>query len=133
MQLTKRERDSARAYRDEVWLWAASKEDCLWLKNVHPYIRCRVAGIVDRLRIDPQKSEIIVTITDGTGSLSARWAIVDVGPQLHATPGRGLILEGIPRAGSDGVPVMDCTYGVMNGQYAVKVEKLLAASSENNK
>ena len=33
----------------------------------------------------------------------------------------------------DGVPVMDCSYGVMNGQYAVKVEKLLAASSENNK
>lgn len=26
----------------------------------------------------------------------------------------------------DGVPVMDCTYGVLNGQYALKVEKLLA-------
>ncbi|MYM85136.1 flagellar motor switch protein FliM [Duganella sp. FT50W] len=25
----------------------------------------------------------------------------------------------------DGVPVMDCSYGVMNGQYALKVEKLL--------
>ncbi|UUZ53012.1 flagellar motor switch protein FliM [Massilia sp. H-1] len=25
----------------------------------------------------------------------------------------------------DGVPVMDCTYGVLNGQYALKVEKLL--------
>ncbi len=28
----------------------------------------------------------------------------------------------------DGVPVMDCTYGVLNGQYALKVEKLLANS-----
>jgi flagellar motor switch protein FliM len=28
----------------------------------------------------------------------------------------------------DGVPVMDCTYGVFNGQYALKVEKLLANS-----
>jgi flagellar motor switch protein FliM len=28
----------------------------------------------------------------------------------------------------DGVPVMDCSYGVMNGQYALKVEKLLANS-----
>jgi flagellar motor switch protein FliM len=28
----------------------------------------------------------------------------------------------------DGVPVMDCTYGVLNGQYALKVEKLLASS-----
>ena len=35
------------------------------------------------------------------------------------------ILETIP-ATVDGVPVMDCTYGVLNGQYALKVEKLLA-------
>ncbi len=28
----------------------------------------------------------------------------------------------------DGVPVMDCSYGVFNGQYALKVEKLLANS-----
>ena len=26
----------------------------------------------------------------------------------------------------DGVPVLDCTYGVLNGQYALMVEKLLA-------
>lgn len=32
----------------------------------------------------------------------------------------------------DGVPVMECTYGVLNGQYALKVEKLLA-NSENLK
>ncbi|RJG15581.1 flagellar motor switch protein FliM [Massilia cavernae] len=32
----------------------------------------------------------------------------------------------------DGVPVMECTYGVLNGQYALKVEKLLA-TSENLK
>jgi flagellar motor switch protein FliM len=32
----------------------------------------------------------------------------------------------------DGVPVMDCTYGVLNGQYALKVEKLLA-NSDNMK
>src|SRR5205085_8259848 len=30
----------------------------------------------------------------------------------------------------DGVPVMDCTYGVLNGQYALKVEKLLATSEQ---
>ena len=33
----------------------------------------------------------------------------------------------------DGVPVMDCTYGVFNGQYALKVEKLLANSDNLNK
>lgn len=29
----------------------------------------------------------------------------------------------------DGVPVMDCSYGVFNGQYALRVEKLLTQSS----
>ncbi|AVR98142.1 MULTISPECIES: flagellar motor switch protein FliM [Telluria group] len=33
----------------------------------------------------------------------------------------------------DGVPVLDCTYGVMNGQYALKVEKLLANSDTLSK
>ncbi|MGZ3241818.1 MAG: FliM/FliN family flagellar motor switch protein, partial [Burkholderiaceae bacterium] len=28
----------------------------------------------------------------------------------------------------DGVPVMDCTYGKFNGQYALRVEKLLTHS-----
>jgi flagellar motor switch protein FliM len=32
----------------------------------------------------------------------------------------------------DGVPVMDCSYGVLNGQYALKVEKLLS-NIEHNK
>jgi flagellar motor switch protein FliM len=33
----------------------------------------------------------------------------------------------------DGVPVMDCTYGVLNGQYALKVEKLLANTDNLSK
>jgi flagellar motor switch protein FliM len=33
----------------------------------------------------------------------------------------------------DGVPVMDCSYGVMNGQYALKVEKLLANAETMSK
>jgi flagellar motor switch protein FliM len=31
----------------------------------------------------------------------------------------------------DGVPVMDCSYGVLNGQYALKVEKLLSNIEQN--
>jgi flagellar motor switch protein FliM len=33
----------------------------------------------------------------------------------------------------DGVPVLDCTYGVMNGQYALMVERLLANSDNLSK
>jgi len=32
-------------------------------------------------------------------------------------------------AAVDGVPVMECHYGLFNGQYALKVEKMLANSA----
>jgi flagellar motor switch protein FliM len=32
-------------------------------------------------------------------------------------------------ANVDGVPVMECKYGVFNGQYALRVEKLLRSNS----
>jgi flagellar motor switch protein FliM len=35
-------------------------------------------------------------------------------------------------AAVDGVPVFECRYGTLNGQYAVKVEKLLAVPREDN-
>jgi flagellar motor switch protein FliM len=41
-----------------------------------------------------------------------------------------LSVPDVIQATVDSVPVMDCTYGVLNGQYALKVEKLLA-NSEN--
>ncbi|HWV62129.1 MAG TPA: FliM/FliN family flagellar motor switch protein, partial [Oxalicibacterium sp.] len=30
----------------------------------------------------------------------------------------------------DGVPVMECSYGKLNGQYALRVEKLIYSSSD---
>jgi flagellar motor switch protein FliM len=32
----------------------------------------------------------------------------------------------------DGVPLLECRYGVLNGQYALKVEKILALSQQEN-
>jgi flagellar motor switch protein FliM len=32
-------------------------------------------------------------------------------------------------AAVDGVPVMECSYGMFNGQYALKVDKMLAGSA----
>jgi len=32
-------------------------------------------------------------------------------------------------AAVDGVPVMECSYGMFNGQYALKVEKMLSSSA----
>jgi flagellar motor switch protein FliM len=31
----------------------------------------------------------------------------------------------------DGVPIMDCSYGQLNGQYALRVEKLLSVSQSD--
>ncbi|HJU71296.1 MAG TPA: flagellar motor switch protein FliM [Paucimonas sp.] len=40
-----------------------------------------------------------------------------------------LVVPEIVSAKVDGVPVMECSYGKLNGQYALRVEKLLASSS----
>jgi flagellar motor switch protein FliM len=40
-----------------------------------------------------------------------------------------LDLPDVVRAEIDGVPVLECRYGVMNGQYALKVEKVLSGQT----
>lgn len=40
-----------------------------------------------------------------------------------------LVLEERVEAKVDGVPIMECSYGRLNGQYALRVEKLLPSSS----
>ena len=44
-----------------------------------------------------------------------------------------IVVPEMVQATVDGVPVMDCSYGVFSGQYALKVEKLLANSDTFNK
>jgi flagellar motor switch protein FliM len=35
-------------------------------------------------------------------------------------------------AAVDGVPVFDCKYGTLNGQYAIKVNQILAVPQQEN-
>jgi hypothetical protein len=63
---------------------------------VVPGRRCRVAGVVRRLWIDPLGDTIEATICDGTGSLRATWAMPEP-PRVDIRPGSGLILEGEAR------------------------------------
>ncbi len=68
-----------------------------------------------------QIAEVELVATLGTGRLSFDDILnMKVGDIIPLT-----VPEQI-QATVDGVPVMDCTYGVLNGQYALKVEKLLA-------
>jgi hypothetical protein len=89
-----------------VRVWVAGREDCLWLGKVELYRTCRVAGVVSRLLIDPRAGVIEVTVTDGSTSLGARWAITRPVPQLRAVPGSGLILEGMARLDERGELLM---------------------------
>jgi hypothetical protein len=65
-----------------------------------------VAGVVRRLRIDPRAGVIEATITDGSSSLRAQWAIRRPVQQLRAAPGLGLILEGMARIDERGELLM---------------------------
>jgi hypothetical protein len=96
-------RDTAdKEWSRRVWLWAAAREECLWLDKDVPSRECRVAGVVSRLRLDPEARRIETTISDGAASLVARWELRWPPSELRAAPGVGLILEGIVRMDSEG-------------------------------
>ena len=79
----------------ELQLWAVSMGASSWVIDIDPYEACRVAGHVTRLVIDPLRDRIEVTVTDGTGELTAGWAIERPAPQLVLGPGRRVLLEGL--------------------------------------
>ncbi|MGH2756871.1 MAG: hypothetical protein ACRDI3_03690 [Actinomycetota bacterium] len=99
-----------RAYEEErlieLQMWAVSCSASAWLIDVEPYEPCRVAGVVQGLRLDPRAGYLEATIADGTGLIVARWQISRPLPQLAAVPGTGLVLEGVPVVGADGEMVM---------------------------
>lgn len=89
-------------WRDKIRSWAASYTDCLWLDRVELYRECRVAGIVQRMRLDPGERELRSTITDGSSFVTASWPLTRRMAQLKAAPGSGLILQGMARIDATG-------------------------------
>ena len=69
--------------------WVISLQASGWLADLKPYERCRVVGVVKRLRVDPQQGQIEVTIDDGTGQVTARWAIRGQPPARAHAPNSG--------------------------------------------
>ena len=72
------------------------------LMDLEPYEKCRVVGVVKRLRVDPREELIEITINDGTGQVGARWTIRWPIPQLALAPGTAVVLDGVAAIGSDG-------------------------------
>lgn len=86
--------------------WVTSMGEVTTIKKVEPRQRTRVAGVIQNIRIDPRngRDAIEATIIDGTDRMVAKWLGRSSlsGIQL----GMGLILEGVPGAGPDGMLVM---------------------------
>ena len=82
--------------------WAISAGASGWLVDLEPYERCRVVGLVEKLRVDPHQGHIEVMIDDGTGQVTARWAIRDQAPQLALAPRTAVVLDGVAVVGDDG-------------------------------
>jgi flagellar motor switch protein FliM len=79
-----------------------------------------------RMRLQLQSAEVELVADLGTASST-------LGAILNMKPGDvlPLTLDELVQARVDGVPVMECTYGKLNGQYALRVEKLLPSNANN--
>lgn len=105
--------------------------------------------------IGPIRDQLYSNLQGGQVETDQRWsrllaqqvqgADVDLSAQLTRIPLKVRDLLGLkvgdvidfdlPRAvvaEVDGVPIFECRYGNVNGQYAIKVDKVLAASSREN-
>lgn len=87
---------------DNLREWTATIEGAQPIAEVTERQPCKVAGVIQNVRIDPRegRDSVEATIIDGSGQLVARW----LGRHSLAgiRLGAGLILEGTPGRGPDG-------------------------------
>jgi hypothetical protein len=86
--------------------WARSIPDTTPIGEIQARDRCRPAGVIRNIRIDPQEGSgsIEARIFDGTGEMVAKW--LGRSSMAGIKLGEGLVLEGIVGKGSDGSLVM---------------------------
>lgn len=87
---------------DELSLWALSQGVSSLIIDLSAYEVCRVAGVVQKLLLDPLNGWVEVTLADGTAAISARWTIRRPTPQLALAPGSGAVLTGATSIGPEG-------------------------------
>lgn len=94
------------AWLFQLQLWTVSRGATSFLVDLEPYEFCRVAGLVERLRLDPQTGVFEAWVTDGTASVVAQWSIDrPIGPG-SILPGRAVVLDGAAAVGPGGGLVM---------------------------
>ena len=89
------------AHLVEFQLWAVSAGASCWIVDLTGYEVSRVAGVVQKLSIDPGAGNLDAVISDGTGSVVARWEIRRPTPELAVVPGRRVVVEGLVIPGDE--------------------------------
>ena len=99
-------RPAEKARMEHLKVWADTLEGTQRIGEVTPRTRCRVAGVITNIRIDPRQGggTIEATITDGTGRMVARW--LGRSSMKGIRLGAGLLLEGTSSVPEDGEMIL---------------------------
>jgi hypothetical protein len=98
----------------ERQLWALSAGASCWIIDLEPYEPCRVAGMIERLTVDPVAGHMDASVTDGTDRVIARWAIRRPAPQTACIPGRFVVIEGLPCTGDEHLMILEPQFEVVD-------------------
>jgi RecG-like helicase len=96
--------------------WVESIPNTSRIKSVQPRERCRVAGVIQNIRIDPRQGSgsIEATISDGTGQMVAKW--LGRSTLSGIKPGAGLVMEGTVGVDAEGdLVVLNPDYELVEG------------------
>jgi hypothetical protein len=91
----------------ELQLWAVSAGASCSIVDLAHYEVSRVAGLVQKLSIHPLEGNVDALISDGTGSVVARWGIRRPTLQLVGVPGRLVVVEGLTLPGDEHMVILD--------------------------
>jgi hypothetical protein len=99
----------------ELFVWMAQIPEVLPISETAPRERCRVAGVVRNIRINPQEGRSVeATITDGSGELVIRW--LGRSSLQGVRLGIGIIVEGTRGTGPEGRPlILNPEYELITG------------------
>ncbi|MGH2787497.1 MAG: OB-fold nucleic acid binding domain-containing protein [Actinomycetota bacterium] len=96
--------------------WVESIPNTSRIESVQPRERCRVAGVIQNIRIDPRQGSgsIEATISDGTGQMVAKW--LGRSTLSGIKPGAGLVMEGTVGVDAEGdLVVLNPDYELVEG------------------
>lgn len=104
--LRKIARPPEEARAENLRRWAATIPGTSPIVAVEPRCHCKVAGVIQNIRIDPREGtgSIEATIIDGSGSMVARWLGRSAMSGIRL--GMGLILQGLPGTTREGEAVL---------------------------